>query len=413
VSGADAQGNWPQWRGPYFNGSSDAKNLPDKFGPDQNLVWSLELPGPGAGTPIVWGDRVFVSAVDKRNSKLTAICAGKTDGKVQWMHPIGEGSRATERNNMAAPSPLTDGKHVWFYFGTGDLACFDMAGKQVWHRNLVKDHGSFNVMHIYGSSPLLHGGKLYVQNIQRDKPYGDGMEGTSYLLAIDPVTGKGLWKQDRPDDAVDETKEAYSTPTPIEVDGKTQIVLIGGDVVTAHDPDTGAEIWRCGGWNPEKIGHWRLVPSVVSAGGLVIACPPKGGKLFAIKPGKGDVTRTGVAWRSEEFSSDVAVPLVYKGDLFVLDDGKRLARLDPATGKKKWAGELGGGPPFRASPTGADGKIYCMNEGGEVWCVSAEEFKILHQVELGGDSQSRGSISLVDGRAFVRTGDTLYCFGKK
>ncbi len=129
-------------------------------------------------------------------------------------------------------------------------------------------------------------------------------------------------------------------------------MLIGGDTVTAHDPSTGKELWRCGGWNPTQINHWRVVSSVVAAGNLIIACPPKGGKIFAIRDGgSGDVTNTKVAWKSKDFSSDVCVPLYYKGNLYVLDgDRKSIGCLDPKTGEKKWSGSLGGSHVFLRFP---------------------------------------------------------------
>jgi outer membrane protein assembly factor BamB len=191
------------------------------------------------------------------------------------------------------------------------------------------------------------------------------------------------------------------------------VVLVGGDAVTAHDAGTGQEVWRYGDWNPEKIGHWRVVPSVVAAGELVIACAPKNGPVMAIRPdGTGNVTKTHEAWKTTAFTSDVCVPLYYQNKLFVLDgDGKVLHRVDPATGKPEASVKLSSKPVFRASPTAADGKIYCMNERGEVWVIAAAatgELEVVNQVDLSGDSQvdTRSSIALADGQVFVRTADS-------
>lgn len=417
--------DWRQWRGPNFNGSSDATNLPGQLDPAA-ARWTTTMPGPGAGTPIVTGDRVFVSALDKTSKKLLAMCLSRTDGKILWSKEVGEGFQQNNRNNMASPSPLADGKHVWFHYGTGDLVAFDFDGNQKWARNITKDHGPFHYQWIYGSSPTLYDGRLYVQVLHRDVPVGRGSRNDesgpapSYLLAIDPLTGKDIWKHIRPEQAASESKESYGTPIPFEHGGKKLLLLIGADVVTAHDAATGAEVWRCGGWNPDKIGHWRIVPTVVVADGLVIACTPKKGPVFAIKPdGAGDVTDTHIAWKTREFTSDVCVPLYYGKKLYVLDgDAKTLYRVDPATGKVEASLKLGGNDVFRASPTGADGKIYCMNEAGEVWVVAAQGDKleiVQNQQDLGGgsDTASRSSIAVADGQVFVRTAEKMYCFGGK
>jgi len=397
--------DWPEWRGPDFNGSSPAKNLPATLDKSKNLLWTTHLPGISASTAIISGDHLFVSCIDNQSSKLLAMCLDRKDGHITWQKDVGVGFKSNDRNNMASPSPVTDGKNAWFYFGTGDLAAFDLAGTQLWSRNLQKDYGNFSVQWIYASSPLLYRGKLYVQVLHRSDD--------SYLLCIDPASGRELWRQVRPNQALEESKESYATPVPVENNGKSEIVLIGGDVVTAHDPDSGKEIWRCGGWNPTKIDHWRVVCSVVAAGDLIIACPPKGGKLFAIRDGgEGDVTATRVAWTSKGASSDVCVPLFYKGNLYVLDgDRKTIACLDPKTGEEKWSGKLGGSHVFRSSPTGADDRIYCINEGGEAWVVSADEFRILGKSAIGM-RPTRGSIAATDGQIVVHTGDLLEAFGK-
>ena len=419
---ARADHDWMQWRGPNFDGSSEATNLPDTIDKSK-AAWTTQLPGIGNGTPVVAGDRVFIGCVDPQSTKLLGVCVSRTDGHILWSKEVGTGYTKSDRNNAASPSPVTDGKSVYFYFSTGDLAAFDMEGKPLWQRSIQKDHGTFNILWIYSSSPLLYKGKLYIQVIHRNvaaKGVSGGPGGVdSYLLAVDPQTGQDLWKVIRPSGAVGESRESYATPTPFEHDGHSEIVLVGGDCVTCHDAETGKELWRASGWNPEKIPHWRLVPSVTvdAKDGLVFASAPKGGPVMAIKDGgSGDVSATAFAWKSDGktsgISSDVCVPLFYHDNLYVLNgDKKAIYCIDPKTGEKKWTGELGGRSVFRASPTAADGKIYCMNENGEVWVVSAEPFKILSQTDLEG-KPSRGSIAVTDGMVVIHAGDKLFGFKK-
>jgi outer membrane protein assembly factor BamB len=417
---ARAEDNWAQWRGPNFNGSTTAKNLPDTIA-KEDALWSTAMPGHSNGTPIVWGDRIFTTA-QQGDGKLVAVCLNKKDGQIAWQKDISDVSTNKGRNDSATPSPVTDGKTVIFLFGSGDLAAFDMDGKQIWKRNLQKDHGRWNYQWHYGASALLYKGKLYVPVLHRDVPEsnwggpkpGDSLS-DSYLLAINPETGTDLWKAIRPNEARAESKESYATPIPWERPARTEILVTGGDCVTGHDPETGKELWRAGGWNPQKQNSWRLVPSAVTSEGLVFVCPPKGGQILAFREGgSGEVTESHRAWKASGLTSDVCVPLVYKGNLYVLDGDKRqLFCVDPLTGKQKWAGTLDSrNAVFRASPTGAEGRLYMMNEAGDVFVCSADEFKVLSKTSLGGGG-SRGSVVAVDGMILVRTGDKVWAFGKK
>ena len=197
-------GNWPQWRGPNLNGSAEAKNLPSALGPDE-VRWKFPVPGRAGATPIIWDGHVFVNSPDA-SGELVLIALDRATGKQRWRRTVGIGDKEKGRNNMAAPSPVTDGRRVVTMFGTGDLAAFDMEGNPLCKRNLGKDFGRFSVMWIYGSSPLLHEGRLYVQVLQRspmppDYPLYDGKpERESFLLCLDPATGKDLWRHVRKTD---------------------------------------------------------------------------------------------------------------------------------------------------------------------------------------------------------------------
>jgi outer membrane protein assembly factor BamB len=190
--------------------------------------------------------------------------------------------------------------------------------------------------------------------------------------------------------------------------------VVGGDYTTAHSPDTGAELWRCGGLNDGKEESWRIVPSPVVAAGMIIACGPKRDPVLGIKDGgKGLVTDTHIAWRFKEYPSDCVTPLFYEGKLFVLDgDRQMMTCLEPKTGEKKWQGNLGVREIFRASPTGADGKIYCLSENGTVVVLEAgDAFKVLSTIRMG-ESPVRASIAVSKGQLFIRTAKNLYCIGK-
>jgi len=417
-----AEENWPQWRGPNFNGSTTAANLPDKIA-KEDALWSAVMPGHSNGTPIVWGDRIFTTA-QQMDGKLIALCLSRKDGKIAWQKDVSDISMNNGRNDSATPSPVTAASRVIYLFGTGDLVAFDLDGKELWKRNIQKDHGAWNYQWHYGASPLLYHGKLYVPVLHRDvpvgnwgggKPAGGGSLADSYLLAVNSETGADLWKVVRPNDARAESKESYGTPIPWERPAGTQILLTGGDCITGHDPETGKELWRAGGWNPQKQSSWRLVPSAVTADGLAFVCPPKGGQILAFREGgSGEVTESHRAWKGNGLTSDVCVPLFYQGNLYVLDgDKKQLFCVDPQTGNRKWAGTFDSRPVFRSSPTGADGKIYLMNEGGDVFVCSASEFKVLSKTSLAPEGASRGSVVAVDGMILVRTGDKVWAFGKK
>ena len=417
-------GNWPQWRGPYFNGSTDEENLPSEWSQTENVAWSADLPGAAAATPIVWEDRVFLSGVDSDNDTLQATCFDRANGKLLWQHDVAEGIRKDERSNFASSSPVTDGKIVVYFYGNGDLVCYGLDGERKWARNLQHDYGPFAFQWTFSSSPTLFDGKLYLQVLQRDVPVqGRGLvdrENESYLLAIDPETGKTLWRQTRPTEAVAESREAFSTPIPFAHDGRQELLIIGGDTLTGHDLETGKELWRWGNWNPVRISHWRLVPSPVAGGGVILACAPKRHPVYAIKAGAtGLLDDRAVAWASRdvrEVSSDVPTPAYYDGDFFVLSDvRKSLSRVEPRTGEVRWTVPTPGWAKYEASPLAADGRIYLINFDGQVAVVSAASGEILNVIPMDQPDLGevvRASISAAHGQLFIRTTRRLYCVGQ-
>lgn len=429
ASAAAAAQNWPNWRGPAFNGSSEETGLPVQFSPTQGVKWAAELPGPSAATPIIWNDSVFVSSTDPKAMKLVALCLDRATGKVKWRHEAGSGYQPgglgnaiqlDDRSNYASPSPVTDGKRVVFFYGNGDLIAYDMDGKQLWRRNLQKEYGDFCFQWTFSSTPQLFDGRLYVQVLQRDREvWGRGKDGSeSFLLALDPATGKQLWRVVRPSPARMESREAFTTPIPFTHQGRKEILLAGGDILTGHDAATGKELWRWGTWNAQhRNGSYRLVPSPVAGGGVVLGCGPKREPVFAVKAGgSGDLSANGLRWQSERRSpvtTDVPTPLFYRGRFYVLSDvRKALSCVDPKDGGVLWTTELPG-PMCWGSPTGADGKVYLINLWGEVHVVDAEKGQILATNPMAEEQDHiRSSIAVAQGALFIRTNTHLYCVGK-
>lgn len=409
--------NWPQWRGPSFNGYSAEKNLPSTFTPESGVAWSIPTTGPSASTPVIFGDKIFLSSADKENQSLHALCLERSSGKILWQEKISDGLKFDDRSNYSSPSPVTDGKLVVFFYGNGEMAGFDASGRRLWNKNIEKEYGEFAFQWTFSSSPLLFEGKLYLPVLQRDQPvHNRGKEGgESYLLCIDPATGKTLWRHVRLTEAQAESREAFSTPIPVEKDGKWQIVLAGGDMLSGHEPATGQEIWRWGTWNPTRIGHWRLVPTPVAGAGLVLACAPKKSPVYAVKPGAGTLDEKALAWSSTErgVTSDVPTPAFAYGDFFILSDvAKALSRVAP-DGSIKWTLETPGRTKYEASPLVADGKVYIVNFTGDVVVVNAEDGKILSQSAFGtsDDKQVRSMIVASQGQLFLRTDTRLFCIG--
>ena len=413
--------NWPGLRGPNHDGSSTETGLPTKFSKTENVKWVIDLPGPSGSSPTIWGDHVFVSSADPQTKKLHAMCFDRKTGKQLWDKQVADGFKQDDRSNLAGPTPTTDGKHVFFFYGTSDLVAFDFAGKQLWHRNIQKDYGSFAFLWTFSTSPMLHGGKLYMQILQRDvsfKAWGrnvgrpDG-KNDSYLLALEPATGKEIWRVNRPAKAKAESLEAFTTPIIHEHKGQAQLLITGGDCITGHDPATGKELWRWGTWNPSRIGHWRLVPSPVAGGGVALACAPKGNPVYAVK-----LDDASLAWDSsgdKEVSSDVSTPAFYKGKFYILNSDRKSLSCVAPDGDVHYAERFDSNSKVEASPTVADDKIYAINHKGEAFVfATGPEFKLLHKTEMGEgkDGEIRSTIAISGGNLFIRTDNQLYCIGK-
>ncbi len=417
--------NWANWRGPNLDGSSNEKNLPTTFSKTENVKWKVELPGVGASTPVIWKDHVFVTSAKGLESSL-ALAYDRKSGALLWEKPF-PGYGHDERSNFSAPSASTNGEIVIFFFGSGKMTAFDFSGKELWAKDIEQQYGEFAFQWTFSSSPVLHKDKVFLQVLQRNQPAkGRGKDGAeSYLLALDAKTGNEVYRHIRPSKAQMESLESFATPLPVTVNGREELVIVGGDVITGHNPENGEEIWRWGTWNEgHKEQWWRLVPSPVYGDGVFLACAPKDAPIYAVKAGlSGSHEGTdGLAWMSEPtkqvpITTDVATPLFYEGRFYVVDHGRTrsLSCIEPKTGKVIYCEPLGSREKFEVSPTGADGKIYVMNHLGDVFVVKAgDKFELLHKAEMGDSLKnlSRASIAVSQGNLFIRTDTAMFCIGQ-
>ena len=402
--------DWPQWRGPSRNGISGEKNLPVTWSHAANVTWKMPLPAWSGSTPIVWGDRIFLNVADdlkvRAGDNLHLWCVDRVKGTVVWQRPLGSGNHQERKQNMSTPSPVTDGTRVWVMTGTGILKAFDFGGKELWMRDIQKDYGRFGLNWGYGSSPLLHGDSLFVQVL-----HGMKTDDPSYLLRIDKLTGKTVWRVERPTNARMESPDAYTTPALLQYGNATEIVLTGGDVVTGHDPATGKELWRADGLNPNNDGSNRIVASPVTQGDLIIA-PTRERPMLVLKAGgRGDVTKSNLLWTFDH-GPDVPTPVTDGTYVYVVNDRGIMFCLDARTGKEIYGRKRLRAGTYSGSPILADGKIYIINEDGVTSVVKAgPAFEVLAENEL--DDYTLSSPAVSDGQIFFRTTKFLWCIGNR
>lgn len=477
--------DWPHWRGPNFDGSTEAEGLPIDFDKEKGIRWSTDMPGPAPCTPIVVGDRIYLSSVDTERERLVAMCISRVDGKVIWTKdadsgykPGGRGTRIASgsRTTYASPSPVSDGERVVFFYGNGDLVTYDMDGEELWRRNIQEEYGDFAFNWTFSTSPTIWEGKIFLPVMQRDRPIqrrsgggrggrgqgrragrrggdqqgrggqrrggdqqgrrGQGGRGQggqrqprpieavenpieSYLLAIDPATGENIYKHARPAPAQMESLEAYTTVIPVvEESGRKVILLVGGDVLTGHNPETGEELFRWGTWNEgHRQRSWRIVPSAVVGDGMALVSAPKRAPVYAISlGGEGELDDAAIVWQSEgrpnPVSSDVPTPAVHEGFAYVLSDVQNaLTKVNMVDGAVAWTTPLSRDYLWRASPTVADGKVWFMNHNGQVCIVDAESGEVLNTIDMGeeDDDKTRSSIVVAEGEVFIRTNHKLFC----
>lgn len=410
VSAAVAE-NWPQWRGAKHNGISNETGVPTKWSKTENVAWRLPLPGPGGATPVVWGDRIFVTSVNK--DELLLQCIG-VDGKEQWRKVMATGNRDVrgDEGNSASPSPATDGEHVWAMMANGIIGCYTVQGNEVWKFDLQDRYGKFQIQFGMTSSPLLDGDRLYLQLI-----HGEGNPKTreALVVCLDKKTGKETWKRDRPSDAIQECEHSYASPTLYD-DGKHKFLLThGADFIVAHDLSDGRELWRCGNLNSKTKYDptLRFVASPATAPGIVVVPTAKGAPVFALKPdGKGDVTNSESShlWKHAK-TPDVPSPLIHDGLVYLCMQDGQVHVLDEKTGEQIYLKRVHN-DRYRASPVYADGKIYLTARGGIVTVIKAgRTFEVLAENEVGEAVSASPVVS--NQTLYLRTFDALWAIRNK
>lgn len=416
--------NWPQWRGPTGNGLSNETGIATEWGRDKNVAWRLPLPGPGGATPIVWDDRIFVStAVGADNGADLALMCVSTDGKKQWQVTVGSGNataRVTE-GNSASPTPVTDGKHVWVFFGTGQLACYTVEGDAVWSFNVQDRYGRFDIQFGLSSTPVLDAGSLYLQLLHGD------MRGGPYLVQkvvkLNAASGETIWVVDRaPEPGITpvemrETKHAYSSPLMYDDGTRKFLVTHGADSTVGHDLDDGRELWRIGAVNgPTQFNSTRFDPTfryvsspTAVAGSLVIPTAKKG-PTVAVKVDRslrGRIDRPGpqIRWVNEK-TPDVPCPLIVDGLVYHVRKSGQVFCVDLETGQELYY-QRTHSQQHRSSPVYADGHIYSTASDGHTTVLKAgRTFEIVAENDLG--EQMRATPVISNGTLYMRTFDALY-----
>src|SRR5579884_1213893 len=379
-------GDWPQFRGPGGTGVSEEKGLPVKWSTTENVRWKAELPGRGVSSPVIAGGRIYVTAASAyRDRRLHILCIDASNGKKLWERQLAAtgSTQCHPKTSMAAPTPVTDGRHVYTLFATGDLAAFNRDGDLLWYRALERDYPEITNQVGMAASPVLAGDTLLL-------PLENA--GDSFALGVDVKTGRNRWKVPRRRDI------NWVTPTIMNFRGKTAALFQTAGEITAHDATNGEILWSYKG---KDLGS---VPSPALVDDLVIVPGTPSVALRVLSNGN-----TEVVWKSRKLKAAYASPVVYKDRIYAMTD-IGVSCLDAATGQEIWRERLGHG--FSASPIIADGKLYVAKEEGDTSVIEVgEQPKILANNDLKEPLLATPAIS--NGAIFLRTEKHLYCIAAK
>jgi outer membrane protein assembly factor BamB len=397
--------DWPVFRGPQRNGESKDTRIPLEWGPDKNVRWKATLPGPGNSSPIVVGERVFLTcAQDKQGTRRSVICFDRADGRVLWSKTViyEEREPTHETNPYCASTPASDGKVVIAWHGSAGLHCYDFAGNEIWKTDL----GRFRHIWGYAASPVIHGDRVYLN-------CGPGAR--SFVVCVDKLDGKIVWQTDEPggkDDGGPNWLGSWSTPRVTTVDGQEQLLVFQSERVNAYDLATGKIVWFHTGAGP--LAYTDVVAGDVEGTGAVgVALAGYGGMGVGFKlGGSGDTTATHRLWQSTAKPPQRIGTGILRGRYLYLPDEPGIECLDVVTGKQVWT-HRERGQNFWASLVAAGDRIYATTQQGKTFVFAADpsEFKLLATNALGERINATPAISGEE--IFVRTWQNLYCIGKK
>ena len=387
----EGAGYWPRWRGPSGQGIVSGAGYPDRWSATDNVVWRTPIEGRGNSSPIVWEDRIFLTAGRSGGRELYVLAYSRADGSLLWETDVAPGNaeRVHEKNGPASATPTTDGERVYVSMGSRGLVALDLEGNILWHTEV----GRIDNYHGPAGSPLLHGDRLFIY--QDQQPAG-------FVAAYDTATGDEVWRTAR------EATVGWGTPVLIRAGGREELVVSSSRTVNSYDPATGAELWRCEGNN------FEVIPTPVVEAGLVFCTSGRAGPTLAIRPGgSGNVTDSHVAWTTARGSPFVPSPLAIDGRLYTINDmASIVTAFRAATGEVLWQGRLGRAvrEGFSASPIYVDGKVFFTNDDGTTFVLRAgDEFDLLHTNDIG--ARTLASPALVDGYWYMRTEDALIAVG--
>jgi len=399
--------NWPAWRGPEANGISHEKNLPLKWSTTENVRWKAPLPDRGNSTPVVWGNRVFVTQAIEKQGKRLLLCFDRKSGKLLWQSGVDFPERETthQTNPYCSASPATDGERVVVSFASAGLYCYDFNGKELWHRDLGKQ------THIWGNatSPVLYKDLCYLN-------FGPGER--TFLIALDKKTGKTVWQHDEPTDyqTPGDSKNqksgyvgSWSDPVIRTVNGREEMFMTYPNRACAFDPKTGKELWTCNGLNP------LVYTSPLYDEGIVVAMGGFGGMALAVKAGgNGNVTQTHRLWHHPRTKQRIGSGVIHEGHIYILTDPGVAECFDLKTGKTIWEQTLQGPGPTKQNWSSLvltpEGNLYAVNQGGDAFVFKASPmFELLATNSM--KEKTIGSMAVSDGEIFIRTYNNLWCIG--